>query len=204
MSDPTSLQTEAVRLALAACVGKGAETRDVVELAAAVVGEVFQLRGKMADAEANARQAAEVAERRAEMIEAAAEALEKVTAQRDAVINDVLPDVPVEDGHAICEAIDRLEKRIKGGGRMRIDVVMTDAVNMAADVFDGDGALLDPLEQLSALLLLRSASSEGVRQVVAAGHEAWTAKQSASARIRLGEAARELDGMVHDAYPEGQ
>lgn len=43
------LKLEAVRLALASVFGAGHETRDHVELAAAVVGEVFTLRGKLAE-----------------------------------------------------------------------------------------------------------------------------------------------------------
>lgn len=45
-SGVSPLVVEAVRLALAAPYGRGAETRDVVDLAASVLGELFKLRGR--------------------------------------------------------------------------------------------------------------------------------------------------------------
>lgn len=151
--------------------------------------ELDTLRAQLRDVTEERDAAQYLAERRGADLDVLRAQLREVTAQRDNLADVPFKDIPAPDAEAICAALDRLEVRIKGGGRMCVDVVMTDAANMAADVFDDEGELLDPLEQLAALLLLRSASSEWVRQVGAAGHEAWTAQQKATAAIRL-EAAR--------------
>jgi len=105
--EDAELRLQAVRLALASVFGKGHETRDHVELAAAVVGEVCGLRGKLAESETWRT------ELRQEM-DAVKGKLREVTGQRDAAVNAYVKQTdgrmptycPCCGGESLCDGCE--------------------------------------------------------------------------------------------------